>query len=295
MEWMQRALASQGRIWALGFRMLGAPQEADDLVQDTLLRLAERPPADLERALEPWLLTVAGNLARDRLRARKLAQAKRPFVPAPLPPQHHDAQSSLAMRQSASVGWLLAAEALSCEQRLVWLLREVMECSTAEVAELTQSTPGAVRACLYRARRELAQHPVPQVSAASAQAHSLALLTFTQAILEGDLETAKALLAPEALYLADGGSQYRAAGLPLRGAERLLRVFVALQASLGEVRVEPVRAAGMPGLWIQVLHPKAGLAPCSLIQIVLDDSGRIAKMTTLLDPERLGPYRARLV
>ncbi len=292
MEWMQSALASQGRIWALGFRMLGAPQEADDLVQDTLLRLAEHPPADLERALEPWLLTVAANLARDRLRKRKLAQAKRPFVPAPLPPNRLDAQSSLAMRESASVGWLLAAEALTPEQRLTWLLREVIECSTAEVAELTQRTPGAVRACLHRARKELAQHPIPEVSAASAQAHSLALLSFAQAMQRGDLETAKSFLAPEALYLADGGSQYPAAGLPLRGAERLVRVFAALQSSLGEVRVAPAWVAGMPGLWIQVLKPKPGLAPASLVQVVLDAQGRIAALTTLMDPERLAPWSA---
>ncbi|MFT5585994.1 MAG: RNA polymerase sigma factor (sigma-70 family) [Cognaticolwellia sp.] len=294
MNSMERALASRGRIWALGFRMLGAPQDADDLVQDTFVRLAERPPTDIERPLEPWLLTVAANLARDRLRARKLARAKRPYVPAPLPPSRHDAASSLAMRQSASVGWLLAAEALTPEQRLVWLLREVMECSTAEVAELTESSPGAVRACLFRARKGLAEHPIPKVDAASAQAHTLALLSFTQAMLQGDLEAARAWLAPDAVYLADGGEQYRAAGLPIRGAERLLRVFAALQTSLGEVRAVPAWAAGMPGLWIQVLEPKVGHAPASLVQVVLDDQGRIAAVTTLMDPARLDPWYARV-
>ena len=289
MDPLERALLHQDRIWALGFRMLGAPQEADDLVQDTLLRLAERPPADLERPLEPWLITVASNLARDRLRKRKLAQAKRPFVPGPLPPSRHDGQSSLAMRQSASVGWLLAAEALTPEQRLVWLLREVMECSTAEVAELTQSTPGAVRACLHRARKGLAEHPIPQVSAASAQAHSLALLTFTQAMLQGDIDTARACLAPEALFLADGGRQFPAAGLPLQGAERLLRVVAALQSRMGEVHVQPAWAAEMPGLWLQLLAPKPGQAPGALIRVVLNEKGQIAVLTNLMDPGRLGP------
>ncbi len=285
----EQALKSQGRIWALGFRMLGAPQAADDLVQDTLLRAIERPPRDLARPLEPWLLSVAGNLARDRLRARKVAQAKRPFVPAPLPPARLDPQASLATRQTASIAWLLAAEALTPEQRLVWLLREVLEYATTEAAELLQSTPGAIRALHFRANKRLAQHPIPAPTPASAQAHAAALLRFSQAIQQGELDTAKALLAPQAAYLADGGPTYRAAGRPIFGAERLLRVFSALGTSLGATRVELVWLGGFPALWITVLAPKIGFAPAALVQLVLDGEGRIAKVTTLMDPARLTP------
>lgn len=287
MNLAEQALESQGRIWALGFRMLGAPQAADDLVQDTLLRAIERPPRDLGRPLEPWLLAVAGNLARDRLRARKVAQAKRPFVPAPLPPARLDPQASVATRQTASLAWLLAAEALTPEQRLVWLLREVMDFATTEAATLLERTPGAIRALHFRANKRLAAHPIPAPTPANAQAHAGALLRFSQAIQRGDLDAARALLTPEATYLADGGPQYRAAGLPLVGADRLVRVFSALGTSLGQTRVELRWVGGFPALWIQVLEPKIGLAPAALVQVVLDPEGRIATVTTLMDPARL--------
>ena len=80
-------------LHALGYRMLGSAADAEDLVQDTFVRLLERPPPEAEESLRPWLTRVAMNLARDRLRARRRRRYTGPWLPSPLPsPDPHDAE-----------------------------------------------------------------------------------------------------------------------------------------------------------------------------------------------------------
>ena len=56
---------------ALVWRVTGVAADADEIVQETYLRALTKPPPDLSRCLRPWLMRVAMNLARDRLRARR--------------------------------------------------------------------------------------------------------------------------------------------------------------------------------------------------------------------------------
>ena len=69
----------------IGYRMLGSAADAEDLVQDTFLRLIERPPPELGSPLAPWLVRVATNLARDRLRERKRRTYPGTWLPSPVP------------------------------------------------------------------------------------------------------------------------------------------------------------------------------------------------------------------
>lgn len=284
-ELLEAAEAHRPALLALGMRMLGAPQAAEDLAQDTLLRLAERPPCDLESPLRPWLLRVAGNLAKDRLRARKLHYGKRAFVPAPLPLP--DPEDALETRQSATLAWLLAAEALTPQQRLVWVLREVLECSAVEVAGWTDSTPGAVRGTLHRARKALQEQPVPTLDGAGQRQHQMALLAFGAALQSGDLEAAAALLAPGVRFHSDGGGVYPAAGMPLEGAKRVLAAIKGLSGRGGDLQFQVVWAGVTPAVLLSFPSPLPRHAPRALWSLVLDPQGRIAAFTALLDPARI--------
>ena len=63
----QAFAAHRPLLWSLSYRMLGTAADADDLVQETFERALRHPP-QTDRALRPWLVRVATNAARDRLR-----------------------------------------------------------------------------------------------------------------------------------------------------------------------------------------------------------------------------------
>ena len=68
---------------ALAYRMLGSLSEAEEVVQDAFVRALTRPP-DRDRPVRPWLVRVTCNLARDRLRRRRVRAYHGPWLPEPV-------------------------------------------------------------------------------------------------------------------------------------------------------------------------------------------------------------------
>jgi len=79
-------LYSQHRdhLWGIAYRMTGNAADAEDLVQDTFRRALERPPADVQRSLRPWLATITTRLSIDSLRRRKTRARIGPWLPSPV-------------------------------------------------------------------------------------------------------------------------------------------------------------------------------------------------------------------
>src|SRR5262245_56527904 len=135
-------------LWGMCYRMTGSAADADDIVQDTFVRALENPPADMEAPLRPWLVKVAMNLSRDQLRRRRRREYVGPWLPFPVLTDG-DAQSQLGhttltedspgahydLKESVTLAFLLALEALTPAQRAVLLLRDVFDYSTIETAE----------------------------------------------------------------------------------------------------------------------------------------------------------------
>src|SRR5215475_8429408 len=72
-------------LWGLCYRMTGNAADADDLVQETFVRVLEHPPRRLDEPLRPWLIRVAINLSRDLLRRRRRRGYVGPWLPSPVP------------------------------------------------------------------------------------------------------------------------------------------------------------------------------------------------------------------
>src|SRR5689334_6283513 len=126
------------RLWALCYRMTGVAADADEVVQDTFLRVLSAPPADRERDLVPWLVRVAMNASRDVLRRRRRDGYVGPWLPSPVDEAELEAWPSPAahydQRESASYAFLRALEALSTSQRAIVVLRDVLDYSVKETA-----------------------------------------------------------------------------------------------------------------------------------------------------------------
>jgi RNA polymerase sigma-70 factor (ECF subfamily) len=141
------------RVFALARRMLGETAEAEDVTQETMLRLWRTAPDWQDRAaLGTWLYRVASNLCIDRLRRR------RPLSADPPPEVADEGPGALgrleARDRAAALNAALAT--LPERQRLAVLLRHFEDRSNPEIAEVLEVSVEAVESLLARGRRALA-------------------------------------------------------------------------------------------------------------------------------------------
>ena len=274
--------ALRPRLWGLAYRMTGAVQEADEVVQEVALRLIERPPRR-EGPLEGWLITVGLHCARDRLRKRRRETYAGPWLPSPVATERL-ADESLALRQTATWGFLRAAEALSPTQRAVFLAREVLELSAAETAAALGSTPGAVDVALHAARKHLGAVPLrPR------RRDDALLLAFLGALQVGQVELAAAMLRPDAVALNDGGGKVLAAQRPVVGAAKVLRFLGRLERGWpGGPRLRLARCNGQLALLGERRGPPAHLRQPTRFALLGEvHAGQISALCVVLAPDKL--------
>jgi RNA polymerase sigma-70 factor (ECF subfamily) len=287
---LERAFAEHQRLlWSLAYRMLGTPQDADEIVQEAFLRAVRSPP-DAGRPLRPWLVRVAVNAARDRLRQRRRRAYVGPWLPAPVEEEPElapvapapDAEAWLARLDELSYGLMVGLEQLTPGQRAVWLLREVMGVSTREAADLLGVRPGSVKVTLHRARRALgaSRRTEPDRLAPLGVVAQLA-----GAILQGDVAAVRALLADDVVAVADGGGVFHAARVPVVGAEAVARYLVGLARKNVGARYVPTWL-GAPAVHVLTPVRGAGFAPRSITLFEVE-GGRVRAVWSVLAPDKL--------
>src|SRR5215510_10237455 len=164
-------------LWGICYRMTGSAADAEDIVQETFVRALEKPPADMEAPLRPWLVKVAVNLSRDQLRRRRRREYFGPWLPAPVitegesplefdqaPTQETSPVAHYDLLESVTLAFLLALEALTPAQRAVLLLRDAFDYSTSETAKALDMTESNVKVTLHRARQIMAAYDKHRVS-----------------------------------------------------------------------------------------------------------------------------------
>ena len=285
-------------LHALAYRMLGSATEAEEVVQDTFVRALASPP-DPARPIRPWLVRVTCNLARDRLRRRRTRAYHGPWLPEPLrsPPEDPsaDPETRLRLAQTATLAWLTAAEALTPEQRAVVLLRDVLDWDVDEVCGVLDRTPGAVRSLPLRARRALADAPVPDATPESLQAHHKALQALLVALVARDEAALHRLLAEDVVIRSDGGGEVHAIGKVLVGRERVAHVVLAIAVASGQVTTaEIVEVNGLPAFIARSEpHPMPRWPTRSLLSPVLGADGRIVALLNIVAPTKLAALQER--
>ncbi|MFI8363865.1 RNA polymerase sigma factor [Streptomyces sp. NPDC085612] len=141
----------------LAQRLLGTRAEAEDAVQDSFVS-AWRALPDFRReaGFATWLHRIVTNRCLNLLRARR-ASADLDTVPEPAAPDHQSSPVRAAESQAAARDLRLAMRALSAEQRVCWVLRELEGRPYESIAETVRISPEAVRARVFRARRVLTE------------------------------------------------------------------------------------------------------------------------------------------
>ena len=273
--------ALRSLAFAVAYRMLGSVTEAEDVVQEALLRLHEAADVANEEA---FLTTVTTRLAIDVLRSARVRREAYvgSWLPEPLV-QEPDAAEAVEASETLSLAFLAALERLTPDERAVLVLREAFDYPFGEIAAIVGKDPANCRQILSRARRRIADDR-PRFDADPAEGMLLAA-RFLRAAREGDMDGLVALLAPGAVLVGDGGGRARSIPAPMVGAGqvgRALATFYRMAVEWG-LRMEAAVVNGGPGF---VTHDPDG----RLVNVVGLDvaDGRIARVHSMLNPDKLG-------
>jgi RNA polymerase sigma-70 factor (TIGR02957 family) len=275
------------RAFAIAYRMLGSVAEAEDVVQEALMRLhGVLEAGEKIEVPEAYLATVVTRLGIDRLRR---AQVRREtyfgeWLPEPVMTEGQDDPAAHAeMSDSLSLAFLVLLERLSPEQRAVFLLREVFDYGYDAIAEIVGKSEAACRQLAVRARRHIEQER-PRFDASRQEQNELAR-RFMAAAETGDLAGLEALLADDVALHGDGGGKVRALAHPLFGRRRVARAVVHwMQVVRGfeGFSIRPVEVNGHPGA--------LGLDGQQRIAVVLSfdiAGGQIQGIRSVVNPDKL--------
>ena len=274
--------------FAIAYRMLGSVSEAEDVVQEALLRVHRALEAGEEIASpRAFLATVTTRLAINELRS---ARARREeyvgeWLPEPILTDGDDDPARHAeMADSLSLAMLVLLESLSPEQRAVLLLHDVFDYDYPPVAEIIGKSQDNVRQLATRARRHVEQRR-PRFQTTREQRNELARRFFAAAE-QGDLSGLEALLAHDVELTADGGGKVPALARTLRGRNRVARTLinylVRLAARTPGVSLRPVEVNGAPGALY--LDAQKRLIAVGALNIA---DGQITSINVIANPDKL--------
>src|SRR3954447_11828529 len=233
--------------------MLGSVSEAEDVVQEALLRLhrAERRGERIESP-RAYLATVATRLAIDQLRSARVRRETYvgEWLPEPLGTDSDvDPARQAELADSLSLAFLVLLESLSPEQRAALLLHDVFDYGYDEVAAIVGRTEGTTRQLAARARRYVEERR-PRFESSRAQRDELAR-RFLAAAQEGDMAGLETLLASDVELHGDGGGKVPALARSLRGRARVartLRAWARQGARIAGAEMRQVEVNGQPGV-----------------------------------------------
>lgn len=251
---LETAFAAQRRrLLGLAYRMLGSRADAEDIVQETWLRVSAAT-ADVINA-EAYLVTVATRLCLDQL---KSARARRetyigPWLPEPvLSTDAFSPATATALADDLSFALMMTLETLSPPERAAFLLHDVFDLPFTEIAPTLGKSEAACRQLAARARKAV-QRPRP-ARTVPAEAYRDLNLRFFETLQTGDLEGLKRLLRDEVVMYSDGGGARLAALNPIHGADRVARFFLGITRKLGpqaaSVRLSGADINGRPGILV---------------------------------------------
>jgi RNA polymerase sigma-70 factor (TIGR02957 family) len=277
-------LAHRNLLFTVAYEMLGSAADAEDVLQETWLRWAGVDLATV-RDQRAYLVQIATRQALARLRAlgRRKESYVGPWLPEPLLTAP-DVAEDIELADSVSMAMMLVLETLTPAERAVFVLREVFDVGYEEIAEAVGKSPAAVRQIAHRARAHVAaRRPHGVVSPAETKD---ALDAFRRAAETGDLQGLLDVLAPDVVYLADGGGVKQAVPRPVTGADKVGRL---LTAGLGRLAatatLQSAQVNGYPAL-VLLLDGEID----TVVALRIDD-GLVTALYAVRNPEKLSHMR----
>jgi RNA polymerase sigma-70 factor (ECF subfamily) len=246
------------------YRMLGSLDDAEDAVQETLLR-AWRGYGGFEgrASMRTWLYRIATNVCLNAIERHRAPRVLPSGLGAPAPsgdvqpdedaevawlqpipdaliaPESEDPAAVVAARESVRLALLTGLQVLPARQRAVLILREVLGFHAAEVAEMLDTSVAAVKSTLQRARGTLAASQEPVEEPSDAESRAL-LADYIAAFERSDITRLERALRKDAALEMVGSRTWFA------GVETCLRYIARFLGRPGDWRMVPTSANGQP-------------------------------------------------
>lgn len=274
------------------YRMLGSVQDAEDALQEALLR-AWKAFDRFEGRAQPktWLYRIATNTCLDTL-ARRKGKRELPIDRGPdeppltetvwLEPYPDDPGASYEQRESVELAFIAALQHLPATQRAVLILREVLGFSAKEVAEICDTTPASVNSAMQRARAAVDERLPQQSQQATLQALGdeqikAIVERYVDAWNRGDVDAVVEMLAEDATFSMPPNVEWFRGREPIRdflprGPLSIPRIFV------------PTRANGQPAFGTYKLIDGEWVRNAIHV-ITLDEQGAIVDAVAFLDAD----------
>jgi RNA polymerase sigma-70 factor (TIGR02957 family) len=275
------------RAFAVAYRMLGSVSEAEDIVQEALLRL-HLALQQGERIESPraYLSTVVTRLCIDQLRSARVRRESYvgEWLPEPLvDDRRSDPADHAEVADSLSLAFLVLLESLTPEQRAAFLLREVFDYPYAQIAAIIGTSEDNTRQLVARARKHVDEGR-PRFEASPQRREQLAR-SFLAAAGNGDLQALEELLADDVVLHGDGGGKVRAIARPIHGRAKVARALLSGMRSaepFGGWLIRQVQVNGQPGALVSDATGKLTFV------VVLDIAdGQIQAVRTIANPDKL--------
>jgi RNA polymerase sigma-70 factor (TIGR02960 family) len=292
----------RGELHALCYRMLGSVHDADDALQESLIRAWRGVGALDDRGyLRAWLYKIATNRCLTALERR--GRRELPFdvtsgtsvteIRWLEPYPESSPEDRYLATEGVGLAFVAALQHLSAVQRAVLILRDVLGFSAAEVADQLATTPAAVNSAMQRARRAIGALGVDRMTATGSvgdPAVPAIVAQWMDAWQAGDVDAIVSLLADDARYSMPPLPQW------FRGRADI-RAFLLLGPLLSRWRFLPTTANGQPAFGTYLWDEDAAMFVSGGLDVLGVAHGQVTEVTAFLDadltrfglPVRLGP------
>ena len=292
--------AARPRLVRVAYAVLGVHAEAEDVVSEVWLRLADADAREPVLDVDSWATVAVARRALDVLRSARVRRESYvgSWLPEPIigpvrrptgdprlvsPGAAVDAADPadrMTLDETVSFALLVVLETLTPAERTAWVLHDLFGLPFPEVAAAVGRTPAAVRQLAARARRHITAS-APRIDV-DADEHQAVVNAFLRAASAGDLPGLLAVLDPDVTATSDGGGQVSAARRPVRGADKVARFILGLATKIrSDQRIEVVTVNGAPGF--ALLDRDRPVATATFTA----HRGRIRRLDFVLAPDKL--------
>ena len=300
-EFLALAQPYRRELMAHCYRMLGSVHDAEDMLQETMVR-AWRGYAGFEgrSSLRTWLHRIATTTCLTALEGRKRRPMPaglngtgsdpddplldNPEIPWLEPVPDHavgaDPAAVVGSRSTVRLAFVAALQHLPARQRAVLLLREVLQWKASEVAELLGTTVAGVNSALQRARAQIEQVAPAEddVARPLSQRQQELLDRYVTAFEVKDVSGIVALLASDVVWEMPPYEAW------YRGREHVAQhLRTRCPGGPGDLRLVPIEANGQPG-FAQYLRGPDGVFRAFNLQVLTFTGHTVSHVATFLDP-----------
>ncbi|MGI8459250.1 MAG: RNA polymerase sigma factor SigJ [Propionibacteriaceae bacterium] len=288
--------AHRSAVVGAAYRVLGSLADAEDVAQETWLRWADVPLAEVTTP-RAYLVRIGTRLALNRVRqlSRQRETYVGPWLPEPFGTltqvgggvgETGDPARAVEVAESVSLAMLVVLESLGPAERAAFVLHEVFEVPYAEVADTLDRSETAVRQLVHRARGHVRdrtpRHPVDPTT------HARITDRFLTALRSGALDELVALMAPDVVLVSDGGGVKQTALRPIHGSDKILRFVLGILGRYSDPALEfaPCAVNGEPGLAAVAVAPDGSRELDSVAVLTVDD-GLVTSILLVRNPAKL--------